>query len=316
MRQNNKLGELKKIELREIWKTEDDFTKWLVQEDNILLLAEEIGIEIKVIQREASVGSFSVDILAEEENTGKNIIIENQLEPTNHDHLGKLITYASGYNASIVIWIVKNARQEHRRAIDWLNEHTDEDSNFFLVRLEIWKIGNSLFAPKFQIVSQPNDWAKAVRKSIGSKTLSPLQLKELEFLKGFADYGENNKSILRLSNPQISTPGYYMIRIGLSHIWMAVKLNATGGIIRLDVNFEDKDQFNRIFDKRKADIESEIGKSLTWDKMPQFKISTVGTYRNFDIYDEGKWDTYFKWLKENAELFQKVFLKYIRKKRK
>ena len=315
MRENNKLGKLEKIELRKIWKTEDDFTKWLAKENNMLLLSKEIGIEMEVIQREASVGNFSVDILAKEENTSKNIIIENQLEDTNHDHLGKLITYASGYNANIVIWIVKNARQEHRRAIDWLNEHTDEDSNFFLVKLEIWRIEDSLFAPKFQIVSQPNDWAKAVRKSIGGRELTPLQLKELEFLKDFVDYSKNNKSTLRLSSPQISTPGYYAIRIGLSHIWVAIKINAIGGILRLDINFEDKDLFNHVFDKYKNDIENEIGKNLTWDKMPQFKISTVGTYRNFDIHNENKWATYFKWLKENAEIFQKVFLKYIRKER-
>ncbi len=313
MRQNKKVGRLRMVDLRSMWRKENDFTKWLVQEDNISLLSKEIGIEIKIIQREAKLGSFNIDILAEEENTDKKIIIENQLEDTNHDHLGKLITYASGYNASFVIWIVKNARQEHRRAIDWLNEHTDEDSNFFLVKLEVWKIDNSSPAPKFQIISQPNDWAKAIRKSIGSRELTPLQLKELEFLKGFVDYCGNHKSILRLSKPQIAVPGYYMIRIGISHVWLAVKLNATGGVIKIDVNFENKDLFNDIFDKYRTDIEREIGKNLTWDKMPQFKISTVGVYRDFDIYDEGKWNIYFKWLKENAELFQKVFLRYIKK---
>lgn len=100
------LSKLKKIDLREEWKHEaTDFTNWLAQDENLQLLSEEIGIDISLIQTEASVGKFSVDILAEEDNTGRKIVIENQLEPTNHDHLGKLITYASGFDAEIVIWI-------------------------------------------------------------------------------------------------------------------------------------------------------------------------------------------------------------------
>lgn len=130
--QSQQLGRLEKVELRKAWNHEAlDFTKWLSLTENLQLLSDEIGIEISLIQTEALVGKFSVDILAEEENTGRKIIIENQLEPTNHDHLGKIITYASGYDAEIIIWIVENAREEHIRAIDWLNEHTDEDINFF-----------------------------------------------------------------------------------------------------------------------------------------------------------------------------------------
>lgn len=108
------LGRLKKVNLREAWKHEAlDFTRWLAQEGNLALLSDEIGIDINLIQTEASVGSFNVDILAEDSN-GRKIVIENQLEATNHDHLGKIITYASGYNAEIVIWIVKDVRNEHK----------------------------------------------------------------------------------------------------------------------------------------------------------------------------------------------------------
>ncbi len=119
MTNGNILGQLKRIELREGWKHEAlDFTRWLSQEENLRLLSDEIGFDIKLIQIEAAVGGFNVDILAEEENTGRKIIIENQLEVTNHDHLGKLITYASGYDAKVIIWIVKDVREEHRQAID------------------------------------------------------------------------------------------------------------------------------------------------------------------------------------------------------
>lgn len=124
-----------------------------------------MGTVIKLIRTEANVGRFNVDILAEEEGSGRKIIIENQLESTDHDHLGKIITYASGYDAEIIVWVVKDAREEHKSAIDWLNEHTDEKIGFFLVQIQAWKIGNSAPAPKFNIVASPNEWAKTTKSS-------------------------------------------------------------------------------------------------------------------------------------------------------
>ena len=149
-----KLGKLEKVkDLRSVWKHEaNDFTNWLAEEENLNTLGEEIGIDIELISTEAKTGSFSTDILASESNTNNKIIIENQLESTDHNHLGKIITYASGHDAKIIIWIVKDVREEHRQAIDWLNEHTDEEINIFLCKIELWKIGNSEIAPKFQIM--------------------------------------------------------------------------------------------------------------------------------------------------------------------
>ena len=181
-----KLANLKQVPLREVWKHEAlDFTKWLAEANNLSLLSDEIGIEISLIRTEASVGKFNVDILAEEENTGRKIIIENQLESTDHDHLGKVITYASGFDASIIIWIVKDVRDEHKQAIDWLNEHTDEHANFFIVKMELWQIGDSPYAPKFQVMSQPNDWAKAIKKSHTENELSEVKLMQLDFWTEF-----------------------------------------------------------------------------------------------------------------------------------
>ena len=139
------LGYLEKIEdLRLVWKNEAyDFTPWLAEEDNMNILGDTIGIDISEISTESSVGGFSADIVAKETGTDRIIVIENQLEDTNHDHLGKIITYASGKNASIIIWIVKNAREEHRKAIEWLNENMDENIDFFLIQIELWKIGES-----------------------------------------------------------------------------------------------------------------------------------------------------------------------------
>ena len=160
-----KLGKLEKItDLRTIWKNEEyDFTPWLAKDTNIKLLSDEIGIPIKVKKTEAPVGKYSLDILAENEDTNENIIIENQLEITNHDHLGKILVYGAGYDAKTIIWIVKDANEEHKQAIEWLNEHSDDSINLFLVKVELFRIGDSDIAPHFEIVSQPNDWTKTIR---------------------------------------------------------------------------------------------------------------------------------------------------------
>lgn len=148
------LGKLKEIkDLRKVWAHEAlDFTPWLAEEENLSELADAVGLEITLDETESSVGDFSVDIFAKETGTDRKIIIENQLEDTNHDHLGKLITYASGKDAEIIIWVVKRAREEHRSAVEWLNNHTDENIGFFLVEIKLYQIGESQIAPKFNVI--------------------------------------------------------------------------------------------------------------------------------------------------------------------
>ena len=169
------LGDIKKVDnLQSVWPHEAyNFTRWLAEEENLNLLSEAVGMEkrIKLVETESRVGNFSVDILAKDEDTQTNVVIENQLKPANHDHLGKVITYASGVNARVAIWIVKEAGEEHRRAIDWLNEHTDESLAFFLVQIELWQIDDSKKAPRFEVISKPNEWAKAAKRSVNRKRL-------------------------------------------------------------------------------------------------------------------------------------------------
>ena len=139
------LGILEEIkDLRTVWPHEAaDFTPWLSEDDNIALLADAVGIDITVDETESLVGDFHVDLSASETGTERKIIIENQLEDTNHDHLGKLITYASGKSADVIIWVVKRAREEHKAAIEWLNYHTDEKIGFFLCEIKLYRIGDS-----------------------------------------------------------------------------------------------------------------------------------------------------------------------------
>lgn len=144
-------------------------------------------------------GSFNVDIYAQEAGTGRKVIIENQLEGTDHDHLGKVITYAAGKGAEVVVWVVARARDEHRQAIEWLNQHTDSDFGFFLVEIELWSIGDSLPAPRFNVVEQPNEWTKAVKLIEG---LSETDRVKLSYWTKYHEVAQASPEFLKLFNPQ------------------------------------------------------------------------------------------------------------------
>ncbi|HWJ27250.1 MAG TPA: hypothetical protein VNS32_11950, partial [Flavisolibacter sp.] len=172
------LGTLESVDLRAVWAHEAlNFTKWLSNEENIQLLCSELEIEIEDIKVEEATGRYNADIVGLEANTKKKIIIENQLESTDHKHLGQIITYASGLDASIIIWIAKDYNDEHKAAIDWLNKNIVSDVRFFLIQIELWKIGNSLPAPKFNIICQPNDWVKTIKSVALAEKGSPSELK-------------------------------------------------------------------------------------------------------------------------------------------
>ena len=179
------LGRLERVELRTAWSSESsDFTPWLAQEDNLRLLGEAIDIELELESQEKEVGPFRADILCKEMVTGHWVLVENQLERTDHTHLGQLITYAAGLKAATIVWVAFKFTEEHRAALDWLNEITGSGFNFFGLEIELWRIGESPPAPKFNIVSKPNDWTKP--KAEGG--LTDGKSLQLEFWGQFGEY--------------------------------------------------------------------------------------------------------------------------------
>lgn len=177
-----KLGKLKEIDIRTVWAHEQyDFSKWLATEENIKELGDVLNLSLTEIETEKFVGSYRCDIVCKDEITGKSVLIENQLEPTDHDHLGKIITYASGLDASVVVWVVASAREEHASAIEWLNKHTTSDVDFFLIEVHAYTIGDSAPAPMFKVIEQPNDFAKSVKSLANSGDLNESQVRRLEF---------------------------------------------------------------------------------------------------------------------------------------
>lgn len=305
------LSKLEKVDLREVWKHEAlDFTSWLAKSENLELLSDEIGIDISLIQTEASVGNFNVDILAEEENTGRKIIIENQLEPTNHDHLGKIITYASGFDAEIIVWIVKSVRDEHKQAVDWLNEHTDQKINIFAIQMEVWRIGDSPYAPKFQVIAKPNDWAKAVKKVTSQSELSDTKMLQLEFWSKFKEHvqDKNGKVKLRKAYPQ----HWYDISFGFSNAHITLTINSQSEQMTCEIYIPDsKWLFSALFENKES-IENELSEQLVWEELPEKKASRIKLISSCVLSNQDNWEKYHTWLLENVLRFQTVFSKHIK----
>ncbi len=304
------LGKLIKADLRKIWKNEEyDFSAWLAEEQNLALLSEEIGIDIRLISKEAEVGKFSLDILAEEEGTGRKIIIENQLETTNHDHLGKIITYAAGHDADIVIWLFKDIREEHRQAIDWLNENTNEDISFFAIKVEAWQIDNSAPAPKFYIISKPNEWAKTVKQNAGKEELTETKLKQLDFWTRFKDFAKENKFPFRLQTPR--PQHWYDVSIGSSEGHIALTVNTRDKLLSCELYISDHKSLFQHLQSKKEIIERDIGDFLEW-KDAEKASRIIQRKKDFDIEDPGKIEGYYVWLMDRITAFDKVFRKLIK----
>lgn len=311
---NKILSKLRKVELRHVWEHEAlDFTNWLALPENLEILSEEIGVTIKLTKTEANVGKFSVDILAEEETTGRKIIIENQLEDTNHDHLGKIITYASGYDAEIIIWIVKDVREEHQRAIEWLNEHSDEIINFFLLRIELWQIENSNPAPKFEIVVSPNEWAKTIKSSHTNNELTQTNLQQLEFWTKFKKFVDEKNTTLRTRKPR--PQHWYDFSIGSSYSHITLTVNSRENILTCDLYIANNKTLYEYLIANKIEISNSIGEEGSyWSAR---KASGIRVKKNVtNVFDESKYEEYFEWLLEKTTLFQKVFSKYINEYKK
>lgn len=218
-----KLGKIEKLSIRDQWRNEEyDFTPWLAREENIQLLGDEINLDLEVEGIEVPIGSYKADIVARD-NNGRVVIIENQLEKTDHKHLGQIITYASGVEAKIIIWVCTKVTDEHRQAIDWLNEVTRADIAFFACEIELWRIGDSLAAPKFNVVASPNDWSKVVKSTVEGKELTDTKQAHLDFWNGFKAYMEESGTKLKMRQPRAQH--WYTMAVGRSKFHIALKAN-------------------------------------------------------------------------------------------
>lgn len=153
------LGQLTKADdLRKIWADEaKHFTPWLSESENLKILSRSLGLDLELQYTEKKVGPYRADVLCKNKIDGSVVVIENQIERTDHTHLGQILTYASNLSAGTVVWVAKKFTKEHRLALDWLNNVTPHHLKFYGVEIELWKIGGSAYAPRFNIISKPNN---------------------------------------------------------------------------------------------------------------------------------------------------------------
>jgi hypothetical protein len=220
-----------------------------------------------------------------------------------------LITYAAGHEASYIIWIVKDVREEHRQAVDWLNEHTDEETNFFLVTIELWQIGESDPAPKFTVVCRPNQWQRSVRTRVQSGEMSDTKTKQLEFWEQFKEFSAEKYPQLRLRSPRPCH--WFDVTIGRSDCHVTLIADSQKNQVRCELYINDsKELFKSLF-ASKAKIEKDLGvaEALSWQELEGKKASRISISKNFDFDNETTWKEAFKWLIENTNNFKRVFSK-------
>jgi len=312
------LGRLRKVDIRQIWKNEaSEFTPWLAEPENMQLLGDTIGLELQVESVEKEVGPFYADILCKETTSDRYVVVENQIERTDYDHLGKTITYAAGLGATAVVWIAKHFRDEHRAAFDWLNEITGADVGFYGLEIEAWRIGDSPAAPKFNIVCRPNDFTPVVAGP-DDGGLTETQQARLEFWLTFKEYMEEHSAI-KCSKPRadnwmnhpVGKPGIWMSSVVST--WDSETNSWATGELRVDLNVDngDVDATIAALKAQEVEIVAELGESipeqLVWYRKEGVRSGRIYVRFPTHVLDRQCWAEYREWLRSRLEAFDKVF---------
>ena len=295
------LGHLSTVELRDAWPDEPQhFTPWLAAPENLALLGEALNIELEPGSTEESVGDFSADIVCTEASSGATVLIENQLEQTNHVHIGQVLTYAAGLDAVTVVWVAKTFREEHRAALDWFNQITNERYRFFGVEIGLVKIGDSDPAPTFTVVAKPNDWSRGIRRQADSNLASSDLHRQ--FWTKLSSYVKENDIDIRLGNP----PRWNWMgdRVGTQGPWLnAVRLQKPISL-RVELHFKVerfRSAYLAALEQQRAEIESELGFQLIWDD-PRISVTTPK-----DPRDQDDWPAQIEWFAGMLQKFDRTF---------
>jgi len=313
------LGSFERVKIKDAWPFEDgNFTPWLA--DNLKPLGDALGIELEKEAVEHPVGPFRADILALAiGESGHRVVIENQFNQSDHDHLGKLLTYLAGIDdAKTVIWIAETIRPDHRAAIDWLNENTAEEFSFFAVEVELWRIGTSQPAPRFNVIASPNDWTRDAKSRTRALTETPLN----DLQKLYLDYWTALREVYNQENPGVTAPK------GLPQTWWQTGLGRTGfqlnSVVRREQNRilveiyillkgnASKAAF-RSLQNEQVQIEKELGYSVSWELLPSNQGSRIAVYKDSaDITNRLDWENQHSWLVARMSDFKKAFSQRIR----
>jgi hypothetical protein len=305
--QPNSLGRIEQVPLRHFWSHEaHTFTTWLAQPENLELLSEALDITLEFEDSEVSVGSFHADIVARDINTDIRVIIENQLERTDHDHLGKTLTYASGLDAGVIVWIAKEFRDEHRRALDYLNERCAPNLRFYGLEIRLLRIDDSRPAPQFKLVSSPNDFASTVRR-VGEQQLTERENLYLQFWTDFQDFCNTQGTTL----PDLRKPAarpYYRFRSGRTRFRFILSISVQPKRLGCQLRIVRPDAFLAEEQLRQQRDQIEVATGpLVWQiKSPQDVM--IGSFlEGVDVSSRSSWPQAMAWLKERAEILYATF---------
>ncbi|GIG93368.1 DUF4268 domain-containing protein [Plantactinospora endophytica] len=290
------LGKLELVDLRDVWTHEaHGFTPWLLQ--NAEVLGETLGMDLALSAAEHPVGSFALDLIGVDEATGDRVIIENQLTQTDHSHLGQLLTYAAGTDAVNIVWVASRFREEHRAALDWLNNRTDEVTRFFGVEISTVRIGNSPAAPLLRIVAQPNDWGKTVRAKAQAETTTARSQAYQRFWTNFLEE-LHLRGLPWTSSRKGQAQNWQTLRSGVSGISFSCSFGRSG--LCSEIYFQDPDagindtRFGAAEAHRQA-IEDTYGASLSFEPLVGRKGCRIAEYRPGDIRRAEHWVDYVEW---------------------
>ncbi len=304
---NGNLGRLEKVDVRDVWQNEaGDFTPWLAQDENLKLLGDTIEIELELEATERSVGPFRADILCKDASTGAWVLIENQLERTDHIHLGQILTYAAGLKAATIVWIASQFTEEHRAALDWLNEATGEKFNFFGLEVELWKIADSQIAPKFNLTCKPNDWTKNV--IIDTGMLSETQMLQLRYWTALREHLLELNATVKPRKP--SPQNWTDFAVGGANFNLLASVNTQTQVITVGLACfgpNGKAHFHLLKEDSEA-IEQAVGSKLEWLELPNKKASRILLRKDIaDPRDENHWPNQHQWLATTLEAFHSTF---------
>lgn len=303
---NSKLARMEKVDLRNVWAREaEGFTPWLARDENIEELGKALGLDLEVQRQEAGVGPFRADILCKEVDSDRVVVIENQIEETDHSHLGQLLTYAAGVGAFIVIWVAKSFSEEHRAALDWLNENSSGKIAFFGVEVELWTIAGSPPAPRFNVVSKPNKWTERIQKATRVSDLTKTQQLRVEYWSDLGALLKEAQSSLRCAEP---THRYYLlVHCPIQGFRCGFEIAVRDKQIRVYLGASKKENvelLHRVRKNRREALEKDLGAVTEWTN------KWVYTSRGADPLVTRDWRRQHEWMKNTLEKLVSVFPKY------
>lgn len=301
-------GKLEPVNLREYWQDEArDFTNWLSKEENLAELSDTLGLDLELEGVEVWVGPYKADIVARDVSSDTRVVIENQLEKTNHDHLGKVFTYASGLNAPIMIWIAKEFSEEHRRALDFVNENASPELQCYGIEIQLWRIGNSDPAPQFKVVSSPNEYTSEIKTDTASGELTEAKALYLDFWNGFREYCEDKRLAFKVRKAR---PQHWLsIAVGRSKFQISLTASTQNNRIGCEIYMRGRNAKTafRLLSEKKNEIEAKTG-ALDWQELPAKQDCRIVRFKyDIDVRNRGNWTNAHGWLREQADLFYEVF---------